>query len=99
MGRMLPHARISSASRRRLARWLVGTSLRDIEREMVLETLSQTHGNRTAAAQLLGLSVRTLRNKISEYSAKGFHVPHHEGCSEIPATYYSLVSRRNQSLG
>ena len=93
MGRMPLHARISSASHRRLARWLVGTSLRDIEREMVLETLCQTHGNRTAAAQLLGISVRTLRNKISEYSAKGFHVPHHEGRNEIlSATDYSVVS-------
>ena len=48
MGRIPPHARISSASRRRLAEWLVGTSLRDIERDLVLETLSHTHGNRTA---------------------------------------------------
>ena len=92
MGRIPPHARISSASRRRLAEWLVGTSLRDIERDLVLETLSRTHGNRTVAAQLLGVSVRTLRNRIVEYSAKGFHVPHHEGRNEISATHYSVAS-------
>ena len=67
---MQPHAPISSASRRRLAEWLVGSSLRDVERDLVLETLSHTRGNRTAAAHLLGISVRTLRNKIVEYSAR-----------------------------
>src|SRR6476646_9508747 len=76
MGRMQPHAPISSASRRRLAGWLVGSSLGDVERDLVLETLSHTRGNRTAAAHLL--SVRTLRNKIVEYSAEGVGVPRHE---------------------
>jgi len=92
MGRISLHARISSTSRRRLAGWLVGTSLRDIERDLILETLSQTHGNRTVAAQLLGVSVRTMRNKIAEYSAKGYHVPNHEGRNEISATHYSVAS-------
>lgn len=66
---------ISSASRRRLARWLVGSPIKDIERDLVLETLARTDGNRTASARLLGLSVRTLRNKITEYSADGADVP------------------------
>ena len=78
MERMLPHAPISSASRRRLARWLVGSRLRDIERDLVLETLARTHGNRTVSAHLLGFSVRTLRNKLAEYYAEGVHVPRHE---------------------
>jgi DNA-binding NtrC family response regulator len=43
-----------------------------------LETLANTHGNRTASARLLGVSVRTLRNKIAEYSAEGIDVPRHE---------------------
>ena len=47
MGRLSPHAPVSSASRRRLARSLVGSSLRDVERDLILETLSHTHGNRT----------------------------------------------------
>ena len=83
MGRMPPHAPISSASRRRLARWLVGTSLRDVERDLILETLSQSRGNRTEAARLLGVSVRTLRNKIAEYSAAGLDIPRHERRNEI----------------
>lgn len=69
-----PQVSISSASRRRLARYLVGLPLRDIERDLVLETLARTDGNRTISARLLGLSVRTLRNKITEYSADGVEV-------------------------
>jgi Bacterial regulatory protein, Fis family len=71
MERLLPHAQISSSSRRRLARWLVGSPIRVVERDLILETLAHTHGNRTLAARLLGVSVRTLRNRISEYSAEG----------------------------
>ena len=73
-----PHAQISSSSRRRLARRLVGSPIRVVERDLILETLAHTHGNRTASARLLGVSVRTLRNKITEYSAEGFHIPSHE---------------------
>ena len=69
-----PQVSISGASRRRLARHLVGLPLRDIERDLVLATLARTDGNRTISARLLGLSVRTLRNKITEYSARGVEV-------------------------
>ena len=98
--RMQPHAPISPASRRRLAGWLVGSSLRDVERDLVLETLSHTHGNRTEAARLLGVSVRTLRNKIVVYSAEGAYVPRHESHDEILAQPSVLLfQRRNrQSL-
>lgn len=78
MGRLSPHAAISSSSRRRLARWLVGSPISVVERDLILETLAHTHGNRTLSARLLGLSVRTLRNKITEYAAEGLSVPGHE---------------------
>jgi len=78
MGCISPRAPISGSSRRRLARWLVGSPLGDIERDLVLETLAYCHGNRTVSARLLGVSVRTLRNKITEYSAEGLSVPRHE---------------------
>ena len=65
---------ISGASRRRLARHLVGLPLKDIERDLVLETLASTDGNRTTSARLLGLSVRTLQKRITEYSAAGAEV-------------------------
>ncbi len=46
-------------------------NLSDMEREMVKKALSKTGGNRTHAAKLLGISVRTLRNKLSEYRKMG----------------------------
>jgi hypothetical protein len=73
--RLSPRSQISGASRRRLARWLVGSPIKDIERDLVLETLAKTDGNRTASTRLLGFSIRTLRNKIAEYSADGVDVP------------------------
>ena len=78
MGHLSPYSPVSSSSRRRLARWLVGSPLSVVERDLILETLAHTHGNRTVSARLLGVSVRSLRNKISEYLADGFHVPRHE---------------------
>jgi Bacterial regulatory protein, Fis family len=39
------------------------------------ETLAKADGNRTASARLLGFFIRTLRNKIAEYSADGVDVP------------------------
>ena len=70
MGRISSHAPISSSSRRRLARWLVGSPIRVVERDLILETLAHNHGNRTVSARLLGVSIRTLRNRITEYSAE-----------------------------
>ena len=48
--RLSPRSQISGASRRRLARWLVGSPIKDIERDLVLEALAKTDGNRTASA-------------------------------------------------
>jgi hypothetical protein len=83
MGRISPHIPISSSSRRRLARLLVGSPICEVERDLILETLTHTHGNRTVSARLLGVSVRTLRNKITEYSAEGLDIPHHESRYDI----------------
>ena len=56
---------------------LIGSTVEEIERELVLQTLARCDGNRTRAARVLGLSVRTLRNKIRLYSADGIDVPAH----------------------
>jgi DNA-binding NtrC family response regulator len=56
---------------------LIGSTVGEIERELVLQTLARCHGNRTHAARVLGVSVRTLRNKIRQYSAEGIDVPAH----------------------
>ena len=42
-------------------------SLKEMEEKMIFKTLDQTEGNRTHAARILGISVRTLRNKLNEY--------------------------------
>ena len=42
-------------------------SLGEIEKKAILDTLVATEGNRTKAAELLGISIRTLRNKLNEY--------------------------------
>ena len=49
----------------------VGTSLHDMERRLVLDTLGSCDGNRTQAAKVLGISIRTLRNKLHEYRGDG----------------------------
>ena len=54
---------------------LIGTALSDIERELIVQTLARCNGNRTHAARLLGMPVRTLRNKIRGYTAEGIAVP------------------------
>lgn len=46
-------------------------SLREVERQMIRQALQQTDNNRTHAAKMLGISVRTLRNKLNEYRSQG----------------------------
>ena len=54
---------------------LVGRRMEEVEQELILETLGRCLGNRTRAAEILGISIRTLRNKLSEYREKGLSVP------------------------
>lgn len=56
-------------------RALVGRTVADVERELILDTLDHCLGNRTHAAKILGISIRTLRNKLNEYSADGMDIP------------------------
>ena len=56
---------------------LIGSTIEAIERELVLQTLARCHGNRTHAARVLGLSVRTMRNKIRQYATDGVDIPAH----------------------
>jgi len=48
-----------------------GLSVSEMERKLIHLTLEQTSGNRTRAADLLGISLRTLRNKLREYRQEG----------------------------
>ena len=49
----------------------VGMSMKEAEKKLIFETLRETGGNRTKAAKILGISIRTLRNKLNEYRAEG----------------------------
>ena len=56
-------------------RGLVGRTVADVERDLIIDTLSHCLGNRTHAANILGISIRTLRNKLKQYSDEGLRVP------------------------
>jgi DNA-binding NtrC family response regulator len=58
-----------------VTRNLVGRTVADVERDLILETLKHCLGNRTHAANILGISIRTLRNKLNEYAADGAPIP------------------------
>ena len=94
---MSTHAPISNSSRRRLARRLVGSPVSVVERDLILETLAHTHGNRTVSARLLGISVRSLRNKISEYFAGGFHIPRHESRDKSAETIATMTHPQDKA--
>lgn len=53
---------------------LVGQSMADVERRLILDTLQHTLGNRTHAATILGISIRTLRNKLRQYGDEGLAI-------------------------
>jgi transcriptional regulator with PAS, ATPase and Fis domain len=46
----------------------VGTTVDEAERQLILKTLTSTHNNKTKAAEILGISSKTLQNKLKEYS-------------------------------
>lgn len=55
---------------------LVGRTVAAVERDLILDTLNHCLGNRTHAANILGISIRTMRNKLKQYSEDGVKVPH-----------------------
>src|SRR5207344_927931 len=66
-----------------VTRNLVGRTVAEVERDLILETLKHCLGNRTHAANILGISIRTLRNKLNEYAADGSPIPPPHGGSEF----------------
>ena len=53
----------------------VGNTVASVERNLIIDTLKHTMGNRTTAANILGISIRTLRNKLKQYQNEGFDIP------------------------
>ncbi len=58
-----------------LSRSLVGRTVAQVEQDLILQTLDHCLGNRTHAANILGISIRTLRNKLRLYGEGGVTVP------------------------
>jgi two-component system response regulator FlrC len=91
--RLVPAAAAAAARQRETAApggsgavgGLVGRTVADVERDLILETLTHCLGNRTHAATILGISIRTLRNKLRDYAAAGVKVPPPAQADRIPA--------------
>lgn len=54
---------------------MIGKTVAEVERDLIIETLQHCLGNRTHAANILGISIRTLRNKLKQYTQEGISVP------------------------
>lgn len=54
---------------------LVGRTVAEVERDLIIDTVQHCLGNRTHAATILGISIRTLRNKLKQYTDEGHAVP------------------------
>lgn len=68
------HSASNEGMERLTAQVTVGMTIAGMEQELILKTLRETDGNRTKAAEILGITVRTLRNKLNEYKASGVDV-------------------------
>jgi len=66
---------------------LVGKTVAEVERDLILDTLTHCLGNRTHAANILGISIRTLRNKLKQYADEGLAVPPPAGGEIERATF------------
>jgi len=62
---------------------LIGRTVADVEKDLIIDTLKHCLGNRTHAANILGISIRTLRNKLNIYMSDGVTVPS-AGTPSIP---------------
>ncbi|MDB5497756.1 MAG: transcriptional regulator FlbD, partial [Phenylobacterium sp.] len=73
-----PHARAAQAASlaaESASRSYVGQTVAAMEQQLIIDTLEHCLGNRTHAANILGISIRTLRNKLKEYTEAGVPVP------------------------
>src|SRR5579872_1712839 len=68
-------ARNASMAADAAARNFVGQTVAVVEQQLIIDTLSHCLGNRTHAANILGISIRTLRNKLKEYGDLGVAIP------------------------
>jgi two-component system response regulator FlrC len=74
MAKTAPAVAHATFAAEQVTRALVGRTVADVERDLILETLKHCLGNRTHAANILGISIRTLRNKLNEYADGGLPI-------------------------
>jgi two-component system response regulator FlrC len=72
-------ARSASLAAETTSRGFVGQTVAEMEQVLIIDTLGHCLGNRTHAANILGISIRTLRNKLKEYNEAGVSVPAPQG--------------------
>lgn len=72
-------ARTASMAAEAISRAFVGQTVAAVEQQLIIDTLDHCFGNRTHAAGILGISIRTLRNKLKEYSEAGVEIPAPQG--------------------
>jgi len=68
-------ARAASMAAESVSRGYIGQTVAAVEQQLIIDTLGHCLGNRTHAANILGISIRTLRNKLKEYADAGVAVP------------------------
>jgi two-component system response regulator FlrC len=68
-------AQAASLAAETASRSYVGQTVAAMEQQLIIDTLQHCFGNRTHAATILGISIRTLRNKLKEYTEAGVSVP------------------------
>jgi two-component system, response regulator FlrC len=73
-GNVASHVTHAAARVQHASQGLIGRTIEAVEQEMILDTLKHCYGNRTHAAQILGISIRTLRNKLKLYLDAGVEV-------------------------
>ncbi|WP_411288949.1 sigma-54 interaction domain-containing protein, partial [Phenylobacterium sp.] len=79
-----PHLRAAQAASfaaESATRGFVGQTVAAMEQQLIIDTLEHCLGNRTHAANILGISIRTLRNKLKEYTEAGVAVPAPQGAA------------------
>ena len=74
-------AQAASLAAETASRAYVGQTVAAMEQQLIIDTLQHCLGNRTHAATILGISIRTLRNKLKEYTEAGIAVPAPQGAA------------------
>src|SRR6202035_3753826 len=74
LAKTVPAVAHATLAGEQVTRALRGRTVADVERDLILETVKHCLGNRTHAANILGISIRTLRNKLNEYADGGLPI-------------------------